>query len=137
MNPADQAWLEAALGQVGAIAGTVHRRGDGPLRITAAVNIPPKVVERTREIPRGKGMAGLAWKRGAPVSTCDLQADATGDVQPGARAVGAGEATAVPVKDAEGRVEAVVGFAFADPGEIVRDRVRRLEAIASALPGAS
>ena len=81
-------------------------------------------------------MAGLAWLRGEPVSTCDLATDATGDVRPGARAVAAQAAVAVPVFEgdglrakrgasdderlAEGQSEArtlraVVGIAFAGP----------------------
>ena len=47
-------------------------------------------------------MAGLAWLRGEPVSTCDLATDATGDVRPGARAVAAQAAVAVPVFEGDG-----------------------------------
>lgn len=106
----DQAWLEAALKTLGATSGTVHRVEGDLLRLTAAVNIPESVLAVTQRIPKGKGMAGLAWQRGEPVQTCDLQADVTGDVQPGAKAVEAQEAIAIPVGD-----RAVVGFAFPGP----------------------
>jgi hypothetical protein len=74
--------------------------------------LPPSVVEKTRLIPKGKGMAGLAWERDKAVSTCNLQTDASGDVQPGAKAVGAQAAVAIPVRDASGKLRAVVGIAF-------------------------
>jgi hypothetical protein len=63
----------------------------------------------TRVIPRGRGMAGLAWERGQPVSTCNLQEDTTGDVRPGAKAVDAKAAVAFPVGSP---VRAVVGIAW-------------------------
>jgi len=117
---------------VGAIAGTVHRRHGERLHLTAAHNIPPPVIERTRVIPRGKGMAGLAWQRAAPVSTCDLQRDPTDDVRPGARAVDAGQAVALPVFEGEVLV-AVVGFAFRDVGDFdaadVAELARRARAV--------
>jgi len=38
-------------------------------------SLPAPVVEKTRFIPRGKGMAGLAWERDRVVSTCNLKTD--------------------------------------------------------------
>ncbi len=108
----DHAWLSAAVDAAAASAGTVHRIERGVLRLSAAVHIPDAVCARVAEIPKGKGMAGLAWQRDAPVETCDLQTDETGDVRPGARAVDAHAAVALPVHDAAGEVRAVVGFAF-------------------------
>lgn len=134
MDAADRRWLADALAAAGAVAGTVHRLAGDRLRLTAAIEIPPPVVAATREIPRGKGMAGLAWSRGAPVTTCDLQSDASGDVRPGAKAVGAGQAVAVPVFGGEGALRAVVGFAFAASGEPDAARIAALQAAAATLP---
>jgi len=134
LNPTDEQWLAGALAEVGAIAGSVHRRHGARLTLTAAVGIPPPVIERTLEIPRGKGMAGLAWSRKVPVSTCDLVNDPSDDVRPGARAVEAGQAAAIPVLDAD-RVRAVVGFAFAESGQLLRERLQALSSIADRLPG--
>lgn len=134
MHAGDTRWLAEALDTTGAIAGTVHRLDGDRLRITAAIDIPPPVVEATREIPRGKGMAGLAWLRGAPVAACDLQTDASGDVRPGARAVDAGQAIAVPVFGAGGTLRAVVGFAFAATGEPDAARISALQVCAERLP---
>lgn len=127
-------WLVTSCAAVGALAGTVHRRRGALLELTAAHNIPPAVVERTRAIPRGKGMAGLAWQRAAPVSTCDLQTEPNDDVRPGARAVDAGQAVALPVfGDGEEAPIAVVGFAFRDPGDFDAERLARLARMAATL----
>src|SRR6185436_506922 len=90
-------WLQSLLGRHGAVAGTVHVvRGD-VLAIAAAINIPPKVQEVTATIPMGKGMAGLAWQHDKPIQTCNLKEDASGAVKPGAKAVDAKGAVALPV----------------------------------------
>ncbi len=130
----DTRWLVEVCQRVGASAGTVHRRRDDVLHLTAAWRIPPPVIERTRVIPRGKGMAGLAWQRAAPVTTCDLKSDPTDDIQPGARAVAAGRAAALPVFDGTGGPIAVVGFAFRDRGELDRETLAALAREAHALP---
>src|SRR3954471_6323179 len=104
-------WLQGFLGAHGGIAGTVHERQGDLLVLRAAINIPPPVVRATETIARGKGMAGLAWERNRAVATCNLKTDATGDVRPGAKAVDAQGAVAIPVRDEAGEVRAVVGIA--------------------------
>lgn len=121
-------WLREFVAQHGAVAGTVHARVRGEvdqLELRAALNIPPKVIELTGQIPIGKGMAGLAWERDRPVSTCNLKTDASGDVRPGARAVDASAAVALPIHVEDGavppdgdRVRGVVGIAFAGEREM-------------------
>jgi len=108
------AWLRDLLGRHAAVAGTVHVVKDGVLAITAAHNIPPKVQEVTASIPIGKGMAGLAWQHDKPIQTCNLKDDNSGAVKPGAKAVDARAAVALPVHDAAGTVRAVVGLAWMD-----------------------
>ena len=130
----DAAWLAVQIQAFGAIAGTVHRRRADQLELTAAINIPAPVQAMTRSIPAGKGMAGLAWSRGAPVQTCDLQTDATGDVRPGARAVDAGAAIAAPVFDAGDAVRAVVGLAFAQTDALPPARVAAITDAVERLP---
>jgi len=125
--------LQDLLARHGAIAGTVHERRGEHLHLIAHVHIPPPVQERSRRIPRGKGMAGLAWERGVPVQTCNLKTDDTGDVRPGARAVEASAAVALPVGEP---LRGVVGVAFAFEGEIPADQLERLQAEAPAVLGA-
>ncbi len=132
--PAAQAWLEAFVKTHGGIAGTVHRREGDNLLLSAAVNIPPPVVAITATVPKGKGMAGLALERRQPVQTCNLQTDKTGDVRPGARAVNAQAAVALPVPDGKGEVRAVVGIAFAHEQELAPTTLQKLSADAATAP---
>ncbi|WP_438007646.1 GAF domain-containing protein [Sorangium sp. So ce321] len=127
-------WLRSFIAESGGIAGTVHLIEGDALALAAAVNIPEKVQEVTRVVPRGKGMAGLAWERGQPVQTCNLQTDSSGDVRPGARAVAAQAAVALPVRDASAGVRAVVGIAFAGERDLDQEELARLAERAGALP---
>lgn len=143
-NPAHQHWLEQAIAQLQGVAGTVHLADPAPgegLHLCAAVRIPPPVLAVIGHIARGKGMAGLALVRKQPVQTCDLRTDASGDVRPGAKAVDAQAAIAVPVLDAGGQVLAVVGFAWNQPGDLpaaqqrqVQDKVLEFRALLQAAP---
>jgi hypothetical protein len=128
------AWLSQLLRRHGAAAGTIHRLVDGVLVLEAAINIPEPVRNVVARVPPGKGMAGLALTRGVPVQTCNLQTDDTGDVRPGARAVDAQAAVALPVRDAKGAVRAVVGVAFAQERELPREELDALAAAAATLP---
>lgn len=127
-------WLQDFVRGNGGAAGTVHRVLNGELVLAAAFNIPEPVRRVTAVIPRGKGMAGLALERNAPVSTCNLQSDATGDVKPGAKAVDAKAAVALPVRDAQGEVRAVVGIAYADERDLDEAHLAELTESAARLP---
>jgi len=129
-----QAWLDAFLAEHGGIAGTVHVRRDEQLELEAATAIPEAVQAATRTIARGKGMAGLAWERGHPVQTCNLQTDTSGDVRAGARAVSAHAAVALPVCGASGELRAVVGIAFGEARELGEAELAQLSEAARALP---
>jgi hypothetical protein len=133
-EPAAQLWLESFVQSQAGAAGTVHRREDESLRLVAAVNIPPPVIAATLNIPVGKGMAGLALERKEPVQTCNLQTDRTGDVRPGARAVQAQAAIALPVFDATGEVRAVVGLAFLSERELPPAEIAQLTQAAVTVP---
>jgi hypothetical protein len=134
-SPHLQSWLSGLLKDAGAVAGTVHVHERGGLRLAAAVNIPPRVEEAVAWVPSGKGMAGLALERGEPVQTCNLQEDRSGAVRPGAKAVQAQAAVALPVRDAAGGILAVVGVAFADERELRGEELERLQNGAAALIG--
>jgi L-methionine (R)-S-oxide reductase len=110
-----ESWLTRFLGEVQAVAGTVHLHENGGLRLGAAVNIHPPVCEA--------------------VQTCNLKEDATGAVKPGARAVDAKAAVALPVRDRHGAIVAVVGAAFADDREIAHDELARLQRASASLVG--
>jgi hypothetical protein len=129
-----QAWLESFATTHGAMAGTEHVRRGEDLELVAMLNIPPPVVAAVRHVPRGKGMAGLAQVRKQPVQTCNLQTDNSGNIKPGAKAVDARAAVALPVFDPAGEVRAVVGLAFMEEGEIASERERAMLNAASSLP---
>ena len=128
------AWLEGFLAQHGATSGTIHLFQDGGLRLAAAVNIPPPVQQVVAWVPRGKGMAGLALERREPILTCNLKEDQTGNVKPGAKAVDARAAVAIPVDDAAGAVRAVVGIAFLEERDFSPADLEQLRRSASTLP---
>jgi hypothetical protein len=132
-----QSWLARFLNDAGAVAGTVHLYQDGGLRLAASINIPPKVQEIVAWVPNGKGMAGLALERGEPVQTCNLKEDQSGAVRPGAKAVDAQAAIALPVREADGAIFAVVGAAFAEEREIQGAELERLRLSARSLLGHS
>jgi hypothetical protein len=129
-----QEWLGSYVQSSGAVAGTVHlRQGDG-LILAAAINIPPPVADAVRYVPWGKGMAGMALETGEAVQTCNLKEDETGRIKPGAKAVSALAAVALPLKDASGTVAAVVGIAFMEERDIGQEEIDRLVAAASGIP---
>lgn len=131
-----EGWLREFLAAQGGVAGTVHVLRDGVLALRAAVNIPPPVQKITEFIPKGKGMAGLAWERNRPVATCNLRDDASGDVRPGAKAVAAQAAVAIPVRRSPDELRAVVGIAFASEREFSDEELASFESAAESLPDA-
>lgn len=134
-TPATQAWLESFISEHGGVAGTVHERADADtLKLTAQVNIPPPVIAIVQTIPKGKGMAGLAFEHDEPIATCNIKEDATGRVRPGAKAVNAQAAVAFPVHDTAGAVRAVVGIAYAGDRELGAAELDVLTAAARTLP---
>lgn len=129
-NAALEAWLKQFLAEQGGIAGTVHLLTGDELVLQAAVNIPPPVIKATERIPKGKGMAGLAWERDKTVSVCNLATDKSGDVRPGAKAVDAQAALAIPLR-AAGHVSGVVGIAFLGEREFDDAELEKFEAAAA------
>lgn len=115
MDDALTAWLQRFLARHGAASGTVHVIEGDVMKLAGAVNIPPKVQELTATIPRGKGMGGLAWERSAPVFSCNIQDDRTGDVRPGAKAVSAKAAVAFPLG---APIRAVIGVAWMEERDL-------------------
>jgi len=130
-----QAWLETFVRTHHGIAGSIHRRsGPDELALVATVNIPEVVKNIVRTVPRGKGMAGLALERNAAISSCNIQSDTTGQVRPGARAVDAQAAVALPVQNKDGEVRAVVGIAFANERTLTDSELLALADAAAELP---
>jgi L-methionine (R)-S-oxide reductase len=133
---ATEAWLKTFLSDHGGVAGTVHFLQGEVLKLASSVNIPPPVVKVTETIPKGKGMAGLAWERDKVVATCDLKTDDSGDVRPGAKAVNAQAALAIPVHTVAGQLRAVVGIAFMAERDFSEQELTAFASAAASLPDA-
>ena len=133
-EPAQQEWLESFIARHDGVAGTVHVQRGEDLYLSAAHNIPPPVASTVAHVPRGKGMAGAAQVKKTPVQTCNLQTDQSGNIKPGAKAVGAQAAIALPVFDDQGDVRAVVGIAWNTEREIGPKEEETLMTQAAALP---
>jgi L-methionine (R)-S-oxide reductase len=104
--------LSCIVRRFGADTGTLHLiERDGLLHLKAlSGEFPPPVLAVIREIPVGKGMAGLAVERAQPVDACNIQTDTTGNVRPGAKATGMEGAIVVPIFDGA-RVIGALGIA--------------------------
>jgi putative methionine-R-sulfoxide reductase with GAF domain len=89
---------------------TIHLIEDGILVLKAQVGVPDHVAKIISRVPIGKGMAGLAAERNAPVDSCNIQTDQSGDVRPGAKATGVNGAIVVPIRDASGSVCGTLGI---------------------------
>jgi hypothetical protein len=133
-NEVIQHWLDQFIASEGAAAGTVHVQRGSDLFLVAATRIPEPVLAVVAEVPHGKGMAGEAQVRRAPVSTCNLQTDQSSAIRPGAKAVGAQAAIALPVLEPDGAVRAVVGLAWMGEIEIGGEREAALMQAAAAVP---
>ena len=107
-NGFDEA-LRLTIAHFGADTGTIHLlESDGVMHLKAASDgIPPVVLERVRIVPIGKGMAGLAAQRKEPVTVCNLQTDASGAAQPGAKLTGMEGALVVPILNGDDAVGAL------------------------------
>lgn len=127
-----QAALEAVLAAASGQGGTIHLLEGGVLRLAAwTANLPPPVLEAVRQVPIGKGMAGVAAERRAPVTTCDLQSDNAGGVaRPGAKATGFRGSICVPMIASDGSLRGTLGVGCAETREFAAEEVADLEAAA-------
>jgi putative methionine-R-sulfoxide reductase with GAF domain len=103
--------LELLLRHFDCVVGTAHRlEADGLLHLCAQRGLPPPVLAKVGVIPIGKGMAGLAAERRAPVQVCNLQTDDSGVARPDARLTKMEGSIAAPMLLGE-RLCGVVGVA--------------------------
>ena len=127
-------WLLKFVERHGGVSGTIHLIEGEILTLAAALNIPSHVRELVAQIPRGRGMAGLAWERNEPVVTCNLKEDNSGNVRPGAKAVNAGSGVALPVRDSRHEIRAIVGIAYKDPRDLSQAEIHTLLSDVATLP---
>lgn len=133
-DPDLEQWLQDVIAHFKAASGTVHLHENGGLRLAAAVNIPPPVQQIVAWVPNGKGMAGMALQRREPVQTCNLQEDRSGNVKPGAKAVNAQAAIAIPVITLSEDVRGVVGIAFLEQRDFTPAELEEFTRVVSTMP---
>jgi putative methionine-R-sulfoxide reductase with GAF domain len=126
--------LEEILRRFDAETGTIHLLEGRVLVLRAHVGLPPHIAAIVERVPVGKGMAGAAAERNAPVASCDLQTDGSGDVRPAARDTGVNGAIVVPMRDAAGRVRGTLGIGVHRPYVYRDEEIARLLIEAAALP---
>jgi DNA-binding IclR family transcriptional regulator len=68
------------------------------------------------------------------VQTCNLQTDDSGTIKPGAKAVGAQAAIALPILDDDGEVRAIVGIAWNHERELDSEFEQSMMQLAAELP---
>jgi putative methionine-R-sulfoxide reductase with GAF domain len=121
-----QSELEDIVRRFGADTGSIHVLEEGILVLKAQVGLPPHVAEIVKLVPIGKGMAGLAFERNEPVSTCNIQTDQSGDVKSGARATGVNGAIVVPIRDSGGQARGALGIGVHREYEYSPEETNRL-----------
>ncbi|MBL8725822.1 MAG: GAF domain-containing protein [Planctomycetes bacterium] len=125
--------LDLLLRHFDCAVGTIHLLGpDQLLHLCAQRGLPPPVLAKVGAIPIGKGMAGLAAERRAPVQVCNLQTDTSGVARPDARMTKMEGSIAAPMLLGE-RLCGVVGVAKPVPYEFSADEADRLLAAGSVL----
>ena len=114
--------LDDAIAHLKADSGTVHVKDPARLvlLLAASRNIPQPVLDIVKEVPWGKGMAGVAVEKLQPVSVCNIQTTTSSDVRPGARGTGMQGALVVPMMHA-GRAVGAFGVGCVGDREFTAD----------------
>jgi putative methionine-R-sulfoxide reductase with GAF domain len=128
-----QSQLEQIISQFGADTGSIHLLEDGVLILKAQIGLPPHIAEIVARVPIGKGMAGLAFERNEPVSSCNIQSDETGSVRPGARDTGVSGAIVVPIRDRLGQPCGALGIGVRRAYEYTAEETTQLLLVATRL----
>lgn len=107
-----QTILDQVLTHFDCVVGTIHvfNSEAGLLQLRAQRGIPEAILSHVQMIPLGKGMAGLAAERRAPVQVCNLQTDDSGVAKPGAKETQMEGSIAVPMLVGEA-LRGVLGIA--------------------------
>jgi signal transduction protein with GAF and PtsI domain len=119
------AWFDCPVGTVHILDPT-----SGLLELMVHRGLPPPVLDKVGRIPIGKGMAGIAAERRAPVQVCNLQHDASGVVRPGAKLTKMEGSLAAPMLDGQ-RLCGVFGIAKPVEYEFTASETELLLAVGS------
>jgi signal transduction protein with GAF and PtsI domain len=106
------AFLREVLTEFHCVTGTLHRLdpADQLLKLVTCERIPEVLIPVIQTIPIGKGVAGAAAERKAPVEICNLQTDTSGVAKPDAKKTQVQGSLAVPVLTAAGDLRGTLGI---------------------------
>ncbi len=126
--------LRLTLDHFRADTGTIHELGsDGVLHLTAwTESIPDHLLPLIRDVPVGKGIAGLAVERKEPVDLCNLQTDDSGTARPKARETGVKGSICVPMMAGD-RAVGALGMGALEEREFREDEIELLMAVGRVL----
>jgi len=95
----------------GAVSATLHRADANAqqLHMVAQLGLPEPLIALTRQIPFGKGIAGLCAAQREPITLCNLQTDTSGAARPNAKQTGVAGAISVPVFGPDGALVGTLG----------------------------
>src|SRR5436309_3351559 len=123
--------LDETLREFDCVAGTIHvlDESSGVMKLAAHRGIPDVVLEKVRDIPIGKGMAGLAAERRQALQVCNLQTDTSGVAKATAKETKMAGSLAAPMIRYDGAVRGTIGIAKRVPYEFTPvecDRLMRI-----------
>lgn len=129
-----QAALDTIAGAFEARTATLHVADlrERRLHMVAYRGIPDHIAAITREIPFGKGMAGICAERLGPVQVCNVQTDESGHARPGAKETGVAGAIVVPVME-KGRLVGTLGIGKSEEHDYSDAEQKTLEECAARL----
>lgn len=134
-STSDENWsqfLDNVVAAFDCTTGTLHRYDpvDRHLKLVASRRIPEVLMPVVQSIPVGKGIAGAAAERRAPVEICNLQTDTSGVAKPGAKQTQVQGSIAVPVLDGD-RLCGTLGIGKMVPYDFTEEEKSRLMKLAS------
>jgi L-methionine (R)-S-oxide reductase len=114
--------------------GTIHIFDNESklLSLRAQQGIPPFLLPKMKEIPIGKGMAGIAAERRQPVEMCNLQTNGSGVARPAAKETKVEGSIAVPML-LDGKLYGVFGIAKPVPYDFTEEEEDVLMKIGEAM----
>ena len=134
-DASDAGWsefLDHVVAAFDCTTGTLHRYdpADNHLKPVASRRIPEALMPMVQSIPVGKGIAGAAAARRAPVEMCNLQTDTSGVARPDAKQTQVQGSLAVPVLDGD-RLCGTLGIGKMVPYDFTEEEKSRLMKLAA------
>ncbi|WPR73985.1 GAF domain-containing protein [Algoriphagus sp. NG3] len=129
-EPNWQELLETIISSFDCITGTIHTLDPATnlLILKSQKGIPDFLLPKMSSIPIGKGMAGIAAERKAPVEMCNLQTDESGVARPAAKETKVEGSIAVPMM-LDGELYGTLGIAKSEPYDFTESESIALLAI--------